>query len=205
MIYLVVIAGLVLILSGFYLVNSWQQYGTWIWPTFMVIVSLALTVYGVWNLPYWSGNDAAQQRSAATQTSSSSQSASSSSFSQPNNNGLTGQTAQQSTATAQQNVLTQLKKSYKSIGAVTFNAKTKTYQIEPSDTDTVKALKYVISTPAKANDAGWDKLTKSIKTTSKQLKKALGNGYSISMMQPDGSSKAMYTVKNGKTTYDIAN
>lgn len=204
MIYLVVIAGLVLILSGFYLVNSWQQYGTWIWPTFMVIVSLGLTVYGVWNLPYWSGNDAAQQ-ATSSQTSTSSQSASSSSFSQPNNNGLTGQTAQQSAVTAQQNVLTQLKKNYKTIGAVTFDAKTKTYKIEPSDSDTVKALKYVISTPAKADDAGWGKLTKSIKTTSKQLKKALGSGYSISMMQPDGSSKAMYTVKDGQATYDIAN
>lgn len=48
-------------------------------------------------------------------------------------------------------------------------------------------------------------LTKSIKTTSKQLKKALGDGYSISMMEPDNTAKAMYTVKDGKTTYDIAN
>lgn len=205
MIYLVVIAGLVLILSGFYLVNSWQQYGTWMWPTFMVIVSLGLTVYGVWNLPYWSGKDAAQQATSSQTSSNTTQSATSSSFSQPNNNGLTGQTAQQSTATAQQNVLTQLKKSYRSIGAVTFDANTKTYQIQPSDSNTVKALNYVVSSPEKADDVGWSKLTKNIKATSTQLKKALGDGYSISMMQPDDSTEAMYTVKNGQTTYDIAN
>ncbi|KIS03148.1 hypothetical protein [Paucilactobacillus wasatchensis] len=202
MIFLVVIAGLVLILSGFYLVNSWQQYGTWVWPTFMVVVSFALTVYGVWNLPVWSGNDSNQQTSSQT---TSSQAATSSSFSQPNNTGLTGQTAAQSAATAQQNVLTQLKKNYKSIGSVTFDQKTKTYEIQPSDSNTVKALNYVISTPSKASDAGWGTLTKSIKTTSKQLKKALGDGYSISMMEPDNTAKAMYTVKDGKTTYDIAN
>lgn len=204
---MVIIAGLVLILSAFYLVNSWQQYGTWLWPTIMVVVSLGLTIYGVWNLPVWSGNDTAQKAASQSisQTTSQTTSSSASSFSQPNNNGLTGQTAEQSAVTAQQNVLTQLKKNYKTLGSVTFDTKTKTYEIVPTDTDTVKALKYVISTPAKADDAGWGSLTKSIKKTSKQLKTALGSGYSISMMQPDDNSKAMYTVKDGNTTYDIAN
>ena len=52
---------------------------------------------------------------------------------------------------------------------------------------------------------GWPNLTKSIKSNSGQVEKALGEGYSISIMNPSDSSKALYTAKDDKTTYDIAN
>jgi hypothetical protein len=53
MIFLVVFGALMLILSAFYLVNSWQQYRQWVVPTIMLVLSLAATVYGTINLPYW--------------------------------------------------------------------------------------------------------------------------------------------------------
>ena len=52
MIFLVVFGALMLILSAFYLVNSWQQYRQWVVPTIMLVLSLAATVYGTINLPY---------------------------------------------------------------------------------------------------------------------------------------------------------
>lgn len=52
---------------------------------------------------------------------------------------------------------------------------------------------------------GWSKLTSSFKKNSKDIDKAIGDDYSLSIMNPADDSQAMYTAKNGKTTYDIAN
>lgn len=204
MVFLLIIVIIVLILSIFYLMNSWQQYGTWVWPTIMIVVSVLVTGYAAWNLPFWhqSSNDKATSSVSTSQTTTSS--ASSSSFSQPGQGGLTGQTSQQSQTTMEQNVLSQMKKNYQSIGGVTFDSDTKTYKILPTDDNTVKALNYIAKNPSKASEAGWSSFTKNLTKTSTQLKKAIGSGYSISIQQPDHDDQAMFTVKDGKTTYDIA-
>lgn len=51
MIFLIVFGGLMLILGGFYLANSWQQYREWKGGTIIVVLSLAAVIYGVINLP----------------------------------------------------------------------------------------------------------------------------------------------------------
>ncbi|WP_295730015.1 DUF308 domain-containing protein [uncultured Limosilactobacillus sp.] len=194
MILLVVFGGLVLILGLFYLVNSWQQYHEWKWATFIVLVSLAATVYGAINLPYW------HHHSQDSRTAKEAKNANGRSFSSFSNSEL-----QQQNGQTQENkemaVLRQLQKAYAKMGSVSFDSDTKTFRIQPKDGDESKAISYIIQNPNQADQAGWPNLTKSLISTSKQLNKMLGSGYSISLMNPDDSSAAVFTVKDGKQTY----
>lgn len=192
MILLVVFGGLMLILGLFYLVNSWQQYREWKWATFIVVVSLVATVYGAINLPYWHHHDS--NKTEQTQTTNGK---SLSSFA---NNGLQTQTGQ-SQENKEMAILRQMQKAYSKMGSVSFDDSTKTYRIAPQDGDEGKAISFIIQNPDQADQAGWSNLTDSILSTSKQLKKALGAGYSVSLINPDDTNSAVYTVKDGQQTY----
>lgn len=194
MIILVVFGGLMLILGLFYLANSWQQYREWKWATFIVLVSLAVTVYGAINLPYWhhsSHNNTTQQTTSAK----------SSSLSSFSNGGLQTQNGQ-TQENKEMAILRQMQKAYAKMGNVTFDSNTKTFRIQPKDGDESKAILYVIQNPGQADQVGWPNLTKSIDSTSKQLKSVLGLGYSVSIMNPDNNNSAVYTAKDGKVTYN---
>ena len=102
-------------------------------------------------------------------------------------------------------VLRQLQKGYAKLGSVSFDQSTKTYQIQPTDSDTKKAIQALIQNPSVAKQIGWSNLTKSLDQGSKQLKSVLGDGYSVSLVNPDKPSQALYTSKDGQTTYNIAN
>lgn len=93
MILLVVFGGLIFVLGCFYLVNSWQQYHQWKFATLLVLVSLAVTVYGVINLPYWHKNSSAQTSSQTSAKSSSSGTSSNSISGYSNNPALSSSTA----------------------------------------------------------------------------------------------------------------
>ena len=212
MILFVIIGGLMLIMSIFYLVNSIQQYGTWMWATFMTVLSIVIVGVGVWGMwPKWTGQEqtagsaarSAASSAAKSQNTSSNISAAAS-IAATGKAGLTGQTSEQTAATAQKNVLTQLKKNFKSFGSVTYDEDSKTYFITPTDDNTVKSLNYIVQDPTQADAAGWSTLTGSIVKISKQLKSAMGAGYSLTVTKP-ASTEAMFTAKDGKTTYDIAN
>lgn len=204
--FILIIAVLFLILSVFYLMNSWQRYGNWAWPTFMVVVSLAVAIFAFFKLPMWNNGSTSSSASSSSQVSQQAASTSSSaSFSSPNQGGLTGQTSQQSESTTQQNLLSQLKKNYSSIGGVTFDSGSKTYKILPTDSNTVKALNYIIKNPDQADQAGWSSFTKNLTKTSTQLQKVAGDGYSISIQEPGNDNTAMFSASDGKTTYNIVN
>lgn len=214
MIFLVVFGALMLILSAFYLVNSWQQYRQWVVPTIMLVLSLAATVYGTINLPYWHHSQSAQQTTSAASSGSSLSSAtdskadssSSSSFSV---NGATAVFNQQDSGTTQEQkemyLLRQLQKAYSKMGTVNYDSDSKTYQIMPTNENTVEALNYIAQNPAQAQQAGWSNLTSSLNQTSAQIKKIVGSGYSLSMMKPNDDQTALYTAKDGKQTYSIVN
>lgn len=199
MIFLVIMGALFLILGGFYLANSWQQYREWKSGTIIVVLSIIAIVYGVINLPYFHHNNSA----SSNQSTSSSQVARSSSFSSFSIGNSSANEAQQESKTMA--VLRQMQKGYSKLGSVDYNEDSKTFQITPTDDNTVEALKALAQDPSQAEQMGWSNLTKSIKSNSGQVEKALGEGYSISIMNPSDSSKALYTAKDGKTTYDIAN
>lgn len=202
MIFLVIMGALFLILGGFYLANSWQQYREWKSGTIIVILSIIAIVYGGINLPYFHKNNATSRQEVA-----SSRPTNSSDISSFSNNLAIGNSNMDS---AQQNqremaVLRQMQKGYSKLGSVEYNEKTKTFQITPTDDNTVEALNALAQDPSQASQMGWSNLTGSIKTNSSQLEKALGEGYSISIMNPSDTGKAMYTAEDGKVTYDIAN
>jgi len=214
MIFLVVFGALMLILSAFYLVNSWQQYRQWVVPTIMLVLSLAATVYGTINLPYWHHSQSAQQTTSAdssgsslsSATDSKADSSSSSSFSV---NGATAVFNQQDSGATQEQkemyLLRQLQKAYSKMGTVNYDSDSKTYQIMPTNENTVEALNYIAQNPAQAQQAGWSNLTSSLNQTSAQIKKIVGSGYSLSMMKPNDDQTALYTAKDGKQTYSIVN
>lgn len=191
MIFLAIFGILMLILSAFYLVNSWQQYGQWKWATFLVIISLTMTVvggYGMYeNHQNEANNKTTSQTAAKTSTSAISLSGAAN---QMNANQETKENA----------ILGQLQKAYGKLGTVGFDSQSKTYQIKPASGDEAKALQAVLDDNSQANQIGWPKLTKSLDETSSQLQKILGDGYSLSLIQPN-SDQPMYTVKNGQETY----
>lgn len=197
MILLVVFGGLMLILGIFYLVNSWQQYHQWKWATFIVLVSLAVTVYGAINLPYWhhrssNNSNTTQQTQRASKNSSS--------LSQFSNSGLQSQNGV-SQENKEMAILRQMQKAYTKLGNVDYDSSSKTYKITPKDGNESQAISEVVQNPSEANQVGWPNLTKSLLSTSKQLKKVLGSGYSVSLMNPNDHNSAVYTVKDGQETY----
>lgn len=212
MIFLVVFGALMLILSAFYLVNSWQQYRQWVVPTIMLVLSLAATVYGTINLPYWHHSQSAQQTTSAVSSRSSLSSASGSQADSSSSFSVNGTTAvfnrQDSGATQEQKemyLLRQLQKAYSKMGTVNYDSSSKTYQIMPTNENTVEALNYIAQNPDQAQQAGWSNLTNSLNQTSAQIKKIVGSGYSLSMMKPNDDQTALYTAKDGKQTYSIVN
>ena len=197
MILLVVFGGLIFVLGCFYLVNSWQQYHQWKFATLLVLVSLAVTVYGVINLPYWHKNSSAQTSSQTSAKSSSSGTSSNSISGYSNNTALSSSTANMTQEQKEAALLKQLQSSYSKFGSVAF-------QIDPSSGDEADSLKYLAQNPSQASSMGWSSLTDSLDKTSTQVSKLLGSDYSISLMNPNDTSQAMYTTKNGSKTYDIA-
>ncbi len=208
MILLAVFGGLIFILGCFYLANSWQQYRQWKLATLLVLVSLAVTVYGVVNLPYWHHNTSAVSSSASSQasakTASSSKTGSNSISGFSNSTALSSSTSNMSQEQKEAAVLKQLQSSYSKFGSVAYDSSSKTYQIDPSSGNEADALKYLAENPSKASEMGWSSLTDSLDQVSAQLVKTLGDGYSLSLMNPNDTSQVMYTTKNGNKTYDIA-
>lgn len=197
MILLVVFGGLMLVLGLFYLVNSWQQHHEWKWATFIVVVSLVMTVYGAINLPYWHHSKSSSNKTEQTTSSNSANANSLSSFS---NNGLQSNSGQ-SQENKEMAILRQMQKSYTKLGTVSFDSSSKTYKVVPKSGNESKAITYCIQNPSQADQVGWSNLTKSIDSASKQIGKTLGDGYSVSLMNPDDNNSAVYTSKNGSETY----
>lgn len=187
-----------LILGSFYLVNSWQQYHQWVFATLLVLISLAVTVYGVVKLPYWHHSSTA----ATSQTVSSSQSQKGSlQFS--NKTALNGGGADQQAK--EQSVLRQLQKSFGKIGSVSFDSQTKTFKIDSSNGNDVDALNSLAQDPGQAKQIGWSNLTDSMDKASEQISELLGNGYTISLQSPSDKSQALYSTKDGQTVENVAN
>ncbi|MGM9981843.1 MAG: DUF308 domain-containing protein, partial [Limosilactobacillus sp.] len=118
MIFLVIFGALMLILGGFYLANSWQQYHEWKGGTIIVVLSLIAVIYGTINLPYFHHN----QRQTSEQASSSSQvvqqsGQNNSSFSNKLGS-INAQNNQGNQADREMAVLRQLQKGYAKLGTV---------------------------------------------------------------------------------------
>lgn len=199
MIVLLIMGLLILILGAFYLTNSWTKYGEWKTGTLIVILSLAATIYGGIGTYQHLHNNA----NRSEQTSSANPQAAA-------NLNQTNKFQQMEQANSPQmqkeremSVLRQMQKNYSKLGDVSYDQKTKTYQIDPTG-DSKKAFSAIAQNPNIAGQAGWSHITKPLTTASKQLGKALGKQYSIALVNPDKPSQVIFAAKNGQVTYDIA-
>lgn len=202
MIFLVIFGGLMLLLGAFYLANSWMEYRTWKSGTIIVVLSLIATVYGAINLPYWHHRSAQQE--AQTSQPAPAKNSSSAAFANSASSVLNSpsqQGAQQSDK--EMAVLRQLQKGYSKLGGVEFREKDKAYVVTPTDDQTKQAVEALHNDPSIAQQIGWPNLTKSLKSTSKQLKTALGPGYQLQLVDPS-SGDVLYSAKDGQTVQDIA-
>lgn len=127
MIFLVIMGALFLILGGFYLANSWQQYREWKSGTIIVVLSIIAIAYGTINLPYFHHN----KNTAADQSTSSSQTTQSRNFSSFSSGFTIGNSsankAQQENRTMA--VLRQMQKGYSKLGSVDYNEKIKLFRL----------------------------------------------------------------------------
>ena len=209
MIVLLIFGGLMLVLALCYLAYSIQQSREWKGATVLVILSMVATAYGGWGLNQ--KHHAHNHRTPTTHLASTRQKNRINNSVVPtefklNQPTLAGTNQPKPTQWQQEiAVFRQMQKNYSKFGLVTFNAKTRSYNITPTDGQTVKAFNALANKPKLANRLGWHKLTESVKQNSQQLSrdKILGKGYQIQLMNP-ANQKTLYTAKDGQTTFDIA-
>ncbi|KRL94788.1 hypothetical protein [Limosilactobacillus equigenerosi] len=191
MLVLAVMAGLVFILACFYLVNSIQQYGQWKFATFLVLVSLAGTVWGVMGVIQTQRHRAAvAENAAATQSSLV-------------GNGVLSSQNTANKGTQEKYILGQLQKSFEKMGSVSYREKDQTFVITPTDDQMKEALTAMQNDHSIAEQIGWDNLTKNLTQSSASIKKALGSGYSLELASPNDAQQALFTAKDGKATYNV--
>lgn len=187
-------AAIILILAIFYLINSIHRYGKWLAPVILIIVSLFVgTISGIniYKIKHPVQSTAVQPESV-----------------QKKNKGSVVQNGLQTVDEGmqedkdQQEVLKDLQKSFAKVGSVKFDESTKTYTIEPTNSQNVDAINYVLKDPSKAHESGYDSLTSGILKTSGQIKNGIGSGYTLQMVKPN-SNQVIYSAKDGKVVTDV--
>lgn len=203
MIFLLIMGLLILILGAFYLTNSWTAYREWKAGTLIVILSLAATIYG--GIGTYQRYQHPQNNANRTAQTSSKNAQSAANLNQSNKlQQMEQANSPQMQKEREMSVLRQMQKNYSKLGDVSYDQKTKTYQIDPTG-DSKKAFSAIAQNPSIAGQAGWNNITKPLTTASKQLGQALGKQYSIALVNPDKPSQVIFSAKNGQVTYDIAN
>lgn len=202
MIVILVFSGLFLILSVCYLINSQQQYGTWKWPTLMVILSLAATIYGgigtYHNYHSKSNNNPSTAQQATTVNGK-----------QQIKNQVGAEFHKASPSQikdAQMKILRALQKQFAKIGDVSFDAKTKTYTVSVKDDNEKKALNALMQNHSLAPQIHWNDLKNALDKTSsavnKSMKQVDSDGYTVQMKLND-NNQIIYASKNGKQSANM--
>lgn len=192
------LAGVIFILGIFYLINSVHQYGKWLAPAILMIVSLIICVGSGLTAYKVHREDATESKS--TQTSM--KAAASSKAMVENGLQVIDNGIQEDKD--QQQVLKDLQQSFVKVGNVTFDQQNKTYTVTPTTAEDVKAINYILANPQKAQESGYDNLTSGILNTSKQLSKSLGKGYTLQLTKPN-SNEVIYAAKDGQVLTDVVN
>lgn len=110
-------------------------------------------------------------------------------------------TASSHLAAKERNITASLKKNLKSLGDLTFNADQKVFVVTPTDANSKKAFSAWVKDPRTIDKDSYAGLKKQFTGLSKSLKKELGAGYTVKLLQPD-SNRALLVVKDGKIVED---
>ena len=213
MIFLVVFGGIALVLSFFYLLSSIQRYDTWHFAVGLLIVFGFITAYGVFNLPYWHHNADSQvaTKTVSHQTkheyaSSSTAQSSAATRINPASQVINGKTAKQVNAEksyTEKQITKQVTESFKPLGSVKYFSKTRIYQIQPTNENTINSLKVLELDPTQATHVQWPQLTKNLSEASANISQTLHGNYTVQLMSPNDQHKVLYSAENGKTVVDF--
>lgn len=197
MLYVLVLASITLLLGFFQLYSSIRNRGSVFLSLFLVIIPLAVVAFSAKNVMenlHENSNSSANATSIASKSSSlkddkleliKSESASSSSEAQ-----------------RVSEIKTNLTKSFKSFGTVSYDADTKTFSVSATDADTKKVFNQLIADPSQMSNSNFDEIQDKFVEVSKSLKKEVGKGYSMQLNQP-GKATPMIIAKDGKISYSI--
>lgn len=189
----------------FYLISSWRNYGKWMMPVITIIVCFACALGGgwgfvqAWHTEYLSSADTMTSAPTTPQPTQKSQSHPLVVTGMPQLNAAHEQ------AKTQQQILDDMRQTFKPIGTVSFDQQTKTYRIMPTSNQDVQAINYVLQNPGMAQKVGYNRLTGGIKQTAKNLQETLGQGYTYQLLKPGDPNTVIYSVRNGKVLVDVVN
>lgn len=94
---------------------------------------------------------------------------------------------------------------YQQIGDVSFDEKTKAFQLRLyAKTQLAESVSVVEAHPSQAATTGWQSFTNSLKTTSKTIGTAFKPGYTLELMGVNNSQNILYAAKDGKELINIA-
>ena len=188
----------------FYLISSWRNYGKWLMPVITIVICLGCVVGGGWGfVRTWQTEHSASSETPAVPTTPQ---PTQGSQSQPLVvTGMPQLNAAHEQAKTQQQILSDMQRTFKPIGTVSFDQQTKTYRIMPTSNQDVQAINYVLQNPGMAQKVGYNRLTGGIKQTAKNLQSALGRGYTYQLLKPGDANTVIYSVRDGKVLVDVVN
>ena len=188
----------------FCLISSWRNYGKWLMPVITIVICLGCAIGGGWGFvrAWQTEHSASSETPAAPTTPQPTQG----SQSQPLVvTGMPQLNAAHEQAKTQQQILSDMQRTFKPIGTVSFDQQTKTYRIMPTSNQDVQAINYVLQNPGMAQKVGYNRLTGGIKQTAKNLQSALGRGYTYQLLKPGDANTVIYSVRDGKVLVDVVN
>lgn len=198
MLYVLILASITLILGIFQLFSAIRNRGSIIWGLLLVIVPLIFVFISAQSVikTAHENNQSVANTSLSTKKSASLR---------DNKLEDISKASKSSSSQAQKalDVKKNLAKSFKTFGTLTYDADTKTYHVSPTDKDTKKVFKQLISNPDQVENSNFNDIEDKFVEVSKTLKKDLGSGYALELDQPDQTNKAMLIIKDGKTTYNM--
>lgn len=103
----------------------------------------------------------------------------------------------------EQMALDTLEESFEGMAEVSFDRDRKLYKITPTDPAFEKEL--VMMNEGIIGKEPWDTLVDDFAYLSDSMKGLVGNGYSITLMNPSNSDKHLLMVTDGKVEYDVFN
>ncbi|KRM57040.1 hypothetical protein C5L31_001561 [Secundilactobacillus malefermentans] len=197
MLFLAIIGVILIFLSFFSLLTAVTEHAGYFWQALLLVLSLLLTSFSIWKLPYWHASDNQPATSQTSKRASSSINGNQSPTFSTSESGTNVQTQ----SLKEKNVLSQLQKNYKTFGTVSFDGQTRTYKVVPANSDFNKAITYLTNHPSKYKAVKWPQEVSNTVSTSKSLKKALGAGYTLNLRNK-ADNESLIKVKDGKLLYN---
>ncbi|EHO50195.1 hypothetical protein [Lentilactobacillus kisonensis] len=96
------------------------------------------------------------------------------------------------------NVEKTLVSSYRKLGKISFNVKTRVYTLTITNSNFNKAMTYLKANPSQSKTVRWPASVKGFTKTSLVIKKTAGSGYKFRVVAPIPSKQTLLTVEDGK-------